>query len=369
MEVITKNSNLSFLDNIYPLFHIEKTLFFDIETTGFSTKNTKLYLIGCLYYDKSTKTFFTKQFFAKNFNDEPELLVAFFEFIKDFSFIVHYNGQGFDIPYMEAKCISYNLNHSFDKFTSIDLYKLISPIKHILKLENAKQKTVEYFLDIDREDKFSGKDLINIYLEYTKNESNELHDLLLLHNYEDIIGMVGLLPIINYSRIFENDYEVIDVKYDEYVTNEKPYREAIIECKLNYNIPKRISFGDSTFYFTAFNNTIKFKISIYDGGLKYFYPNYKDYYYLPMEDCSIHKSVAFYVDKNFRTKAKAANCYSKKTGRFLPQIHEIIKPYFKINYEDKTTYFELTDQIIKDYPSIKEYANDILKYLKSSKGW
>ena len=40
--------------------------------------------------------------------------------------------------------------------------------------------------------------------------------------------------------------------------------------------------------------------------LKYFYDNYKDYFYLPKEDTAIHKSVATYVDKDFRQKAKTA---------------------------------------------------------------
>ena len=43
-------------------------------------------------------------------------------------------------------------------------------------------------------------------------------------------------------------------------------------------------------------------VIIYQGELKHFYPNYREYYYLPHEDRAIHKSVALYVDRNFRTK-------------------------------------------------------------------
>ena len=109
---------------------------------------------------------------------------------------------------------------------------------------------------------------------------------------------------------------------------------------------------------------MKIKISVYNGGLKFFYQNYKDYYYLPMEDRSIHKSIAFYVDKNYRTKANAANCYSKKTGRFIPQYEEIISPYFKIDYSDKITYFELTNEIINQPDLIKNYIDNVLMHLK-----
>ena len=59
-------------------------------------------------------------------------------------------------------------------------------------------------------------------------------------------------------------------------------------------------------------------LPVYSGELKYFYPNPSDYYYLPLEDCAMHKSVASFVEKEYRKKATAATCYTKKTGTFLP---------------------------------------------------
>ena len=103
------------------------------------------------------------------------------------------------------------------------------------------------------------------------------------------------------------------------------------------------------FYFTACGNLDKNQHKyLHRRVLNIFNPDYKNYYYLPGEDRSIHKSVAFYVDKDFRTKAKAANCYSKKSGIFLPQYEEIINPYFKIDYYDKITYFECSQDFLAD---------------------
>ena len=81
---------------------------------------------------------------------------------------------------------------------------------------------------------------------------------------------------------------------------------------------------------------------------------------------AIHKSVAFYVDKDYRTKAKAANCYSKKTGRFLPEFSDIISPYFKIEYNDKTMYFEMTDEFMQNKEQIKLYSLHIFKHFQSA---
>ena len=129
-------------------------------------------------------------------------------------------------------------------------------------------------------------------------------------------------------------------------------------------LPKHISYGMGPLYFAGHNEKVGLKVNMYTGELKYYYSNYKDYYYLPTEDTAIHKSVAFYVDKNFRTQAKAANCYSKKTGRFLPQYTEVIEPYFKIEYHDKVTYFELTDELTENDDALKEYILHCINHLK-----
>ena len=44
----------------------------------------------------------------------------------------------------------------------------------------------------------------------------------------------------------------------------------------------------------------------------------KEYFYLPAEDTAVHKSVASYVDKEFRQKATKDTCYIKQNGDFLP---------------------------------------------------
>ena len=60
------------------------------------------------------------------------------------------------------------------------------------------------------------------------------------------------------------------------------------------------------------NNILTIKVPIIDNELKYFYSDYKNYYYLPAEDTAIHKSVGTYVNKDYRQPAKSYNCYLKK---------------------------------------------------------
>lgn len=365
MEIVDSKFSFKFNKNLYLKFNINEALFFDIETTGFSPQKTKLYLIGCAYFDGIENEFCIKQWFMNDYADEAIMLSSFFDFVSGFKYIVHYNGNGFDIPYIIEKCKHYNMSYDFSSLISIDIYKEIFPIKNIFKLENTKQKSIEGFLNIPRDDKYSGGELIPMFYEYLENHSDKCKAFLLEHNHDDLAGLIKILPILNYTSIFNDEFTINNVKLN-YLDKNYP-KEVIFECKTLYPSPVRISFGNSTYYVTWMDTTLKIKAPIYSGGLKYFYPNYKDYYYLPKEDCSIHKSVAFYVDKNYRTKANAANCYSKKTGRFIPQINEIIKPYFKIDYYDKTTYFELTKELIDTPNALKGFIIDIINSLKKIK--
>lgn len=64
-------------------------------------------------------------------------------------------------------------------------------------------------------------------------------------------------------------------------------------------------------------DVLTYNIALYQDELKYFCPNYRDYYYLPFEDTTVHKSADGYVDKDTRKRATICICYSEKCGSFL----------------------------------------------------
>lgn len=336
----------------------ENTVFFDIETTGFSSINSTLYLIGCIH--EVDGNYFAIQWLAEDSSEESLIIHEFFNYINSFSSIVHFNGDGFDIPYLEAKCKKFMLPYTFSKYNSFDLYKKINKLKHILKIENLKQKTIENYLELSRTEKYSGGELISVYQDYTVNNDERLAEMLLKHNLDDISGMVSILDILSYTYLFDGNYKIDNIEYTD-------KNEILFNIALPYTLPKRLTYGFGPFYMSSFENLVYLKIKMYTDELKFFYPNYSDYYYLPVEDISIHKCISFYVDKNFRTKAKAANCYSKKTGRFLPQYKEIISPYFKIDYHDKITYFEIIDEFLNNENLVKGYTMHILNLMLSRK--
>lgn len=346
----------------YTGYKKDEVLFFDIETTGFSPETTILYMIGCIYCQQDR--LICTQWFSDNKNAQKDVLIAFMEFISNYKLLICYNGLGFDIPYLQKKCHMYKLPYHLEQVNVLDIYKQIQPFRSVFHIPNLKQKSIEIFLGINREDKYNGGELIEIYLKYLENHSNEYMNLLTLHNRDDLTGMTKLLPILSYKIAYNGGFDIEDIQKISYNNPDcAPGTEVTFSLRLSCPAPKRVSFGSESVFFLMYDTAAVLTVKAHTDELKFFYPNYKDYYYLPQEDTAIHKSVAFYVDKNFRTRAKAANCYSKKTGCFLPQYDEVITPYFKIDYYDKITYFEFTDEFKTSRESVKKYVSHIINHL------
>lgn len=222
-------------------YSLDEILFFDIETTGLSSNMSYLYLIGCVYFKKGEP--YLCQWFADGIEDEKELLFQFFTFLAKYKVLIHYNGSGFDIPYLIAKCKRYQLRYSFDTIKSIDIYKELLPIKKLLPLHSLKQRSVEEFLDIKREDTFTGGDLISVYSQYVgikryetlnalngkkypvqdqsglpslgSTSSDALLYVLLLHNAEDLQGLLLISSMLAYSDFFKGQILKLNYEYRE----------------------------------------------------------------------------------------------------------------------------------------------------------
>lgn len=363
MKELTTETNLQDADFLTLQAFRESALLFDIETTGFSAQTCKVYLIGCAFRCQKNITFL--QYFAETGQEEGALLTAFFTLCRRFSSTITFNGLGFDIPFLLERSRRLNLPEPLSDMEHLDIFRQVSPLKKALKLTNLKQKSLEQFLGIQREDLYSGGELIPVYQEYLNTREEEKLSLLLTHNREDVLGMADIFPILAYCEFFNGNFEITSLEVQPFQEYEGAAAfEALFTLTPASPLPRRFSCGKDSLYLLGHKDTVRLRVRLYQGELKYFYSNYKDYYYLPQEDMAIHKSVAFYVDKDFRTRAKAANCYSKKTGRFLPQYGEWISPYFKLEYSDKISYIEMTEEFCASKEFQKSYVMGLLEVLK-----
>lgn len=333
----------------------ENFCFFDIETTGLSPKVSSLYLIGAMWYEKEENQFHTRQWFADDYSSEQDILLSFDSFLKDFTVLVHYNGGRFDIPYVEKKCQEHEISSPFCEIQSLDLYPQIRPLKTLLRLPDLKLKTVESLSDFVRTDCFSGKDCIEIYSRFMqkkvfRDESmNSEKEKLLLHNRDDLAGTYFCAQLLYYTC------SSLLALVSSHLT-QKPFSQFAQETETSVSIripvsvcfPFPVKYKTDSFTLELANQEFSLQIPLVFGTFYHFFPNYKDYYYLPSEDTAVHKSVGAYVDKEFRELAKASTCYLKKEALFLPvpsgfpeETYSLFRPNFKskqnyILWEEKT---------------------------------
>lgn len=367
MKTLEKNITSLKTESLRDCFpHPEEVLFFDIETTGFSPRGASVYLIGCAYF--TTGGWRCRQYFAETPAKEAEILQAFTSFCASFSHFVHFNGTTFDIPFLQAKCKRHSLA-SFAPASHCDIYKRISPYKNMLHLPGCRQKQLEEFIGLFREDPFNGGQLIELYHAYGESRDQRLLEVLLLHNYEDLAGMLQLYSILAIPALFEQGEFTVEKALlqkaedsDGVVCSEFLFR---LSTKMPLPVPLSCH-GSSGILKSCFvsgrDRQILIRLPVLEGELKYFYRDYKNYSYLPAEDAAIHKSVAVYVDKSQRMPATAATCYTRKSGRFLPCFGETVPdiPRFKKDYGEKQEWFAADESFLENEDLLKNYAAEVL---------
>ena len=192
MRIVSKSIAISprneLLENIAPLSDF---LFLDIETTGLNAAEHEIYLIGCIYWQSDGWNLI--QWMDTAGNEEREVLSSFLLFASRFKYLIHYNGDRFDLPFLRKRLESHSLTDTTHEAQSIDLYKVILPCRRLLGLSDYKQQTMEMLLGSGRTEAESGGDLVKVYKKYIVDPDKALLEKLLEHNEADVTGLLFLL--------------------------------------------------------------------------------------------------------------------------------------------------------------------------------
>ncbi len=258
---------------ILKLYKKEQICFLDIETTGLHRDYSYIMLIGFIVYDKPSNSFILVQLFLENKENEKLLLEELLKYINEDSVIITYNGYNFDIPFINHRLQKHNISHNIKKSSIFDIYKIIRKSKpnidknsKLLSFEKLNLKTIEKYLGIYRKDQISGKESVSLYKEYLINKNENIKNIILTHNYEDILNLSKIIKIteiipinilINQLPIYYHDdylgtifIEHFNISYDYLIMElllKKPlnnifYKEdsfslTVLKDKISLNIP------------------------------------------------------------------------------------------------------------------------------------
>lgn len=280
MEIITNKINHDL--NINKYIKDTNSCFLDIETTGLNRRTKIIYLIGVLYYDLELKSWVLKQYFANTFEKEADLLDIFIKEISSFNTIITYNGDSFDIPFINHRLKHHNINGFINKEKSFDIYRIIRKNKHYLNLENLKLKTVEESLGFYREDKYSGFECIGFYYEYVRTSALDLKENILKHNYDDLVYMLDIIQILDVIDDKKSIYLNFNSKNSKLTISDFQFSNDMLKVSIYTDIPfrKNIKYFSRDYSITS-KNFIHLYLSI---DIKYAYVS---------ED-----KICAYVDKN-----------------------------------------------------------------------
>ncbi len=305
----------------------ENLLAFDIETTGFSWRNSMVFLIGFLKLDTAAGQWRLEQWLLDDPSGEKELLKRFSGRITADTVLLHYNGRQFDLPFLKGRCQALNLPGLpaiWNSCPQLDLYQSLRPYRKFLELDHLKLADLEHYLKLSRPDKLSGKECIPIYRKYILEKQSNQEEALLLHNQWDLISLLQGTRALACPAFFQGQFRLEQCQ----LTSD------MLTCTLlpEIRLPRPLSLDASPRPWKISGTCDRVQIDFFleNGALRMYYPNYKDYYYLPDEDTAIHKSVGAYVDKTHRRQATAENCFTRFPCSIdfmqnLPQVEAYIR--------------------------------------------
>lgn len=171
---------------------------FDIETTGLDPRNGQV-IMGALLtrVDGGLRV---RQFFTEDTDSEEELLLLYKKALDEMDVLVSYNGNGFDFPYLKYRLKRHHLDASFTHVLSLDMFTVLNKFSNFREIiPNLRQKTVEEYLGLrdSRDDIIDGGQSVELFFRYLNDRSEELRDIMLLHNRDDVLQLSRVLWVFD----------------------------------------------------------------------------------------------------------------------------------------------------------------------------
>ena len=169
--------------------------FLDTETTGLAGgTGTYAFLVGVGRITR--EGFHLRQFFMREPCEEPSLLHALSEYLKDFEVLVTYNGRTYDEPLLETR---YRLARAPSPFNRLSHMDLLFGARRLWNLRFDSCRLIDLerqILGFEREGDLPGEMIPYVYQDYLRTKEAFRVAPILHHNAYDILTLACLTAIV-----------------------------------------------------------------------------------------------------------------------------------------------------------------------------
>ena len=176
----------------------EQWAFLDTETTGLAGgTGTCAFLVGVGRI--TPEGFRVRQFFMRDYAEEPSLLDALSRHLQPFRVLITYNGRAYDQPLLETR---YRLNRARPPFAALHHLDLLHGARRLWKLRFASCRLVDLenaILGVERQGDMPGALIPYVYFEYLRTRQAARMLPVFQHNATDILTLACLTGIVPYA--------------------------------------------------------------------------------------------------------------------------------------------------------------------------
>jgi uncharacterized protein YprB with RNaseH-like and TPR domain len=169
----------------------DSLVFLDTETTGIQGGTGMVpFLVGLGYFEGDD--FHMVQYFMRDFDEEPSMLLAIEDLLQRFKMVVTYNGSSFDLPLLETRFTLARLNSPFETMAHLDLLagarRLWRQGHGSCRLAALESKIVSFLRGHD----IPGGMIPQAYFEFLQGRGSVVMNAVLKHNIHDVLSLAAL---------------------------------------------------------------------------------------------------------------------------------------------------------------------------------
>jgi uncharacterized protein len=172
--------------------------FLDTETTGLAGgSGTYAFLIGVGRITPAG--FHLRQFFMRDYGEEPSLLAALAAHLEEFDVLITYNGRTYDQPLLETRYRMARFRPPFERLRHLDL---LHGSRRLWNLRFDSCRLVELerqILGFERQGDLPGEMIPYVYFDYLRNREAYRVVPILHHNAIDILTLACLTAIVPWA--------------------------------------------------------------------------------------------------------------------------------------------------------------------------